>query len=116
MDRKQSPLPVGTGNAGSRTLDSFDHTKSSLPKARAVLKAKREAARTIRRDPLEKACANPNSRRLAINAKCYDCKGRDADPCVEWRIGNCVCPDCPLYPVRPHQHLCGKPTPKALQF
>ena len=116
MDRKEGPLPAATGGAGSTTSESFHHTKCILAKARAALKAKREASQAIRRDPVEKARANPNSLRLAINAKCYDCQGCDADPCVEWRIGNCECPECPLYPVRPYQDLCDKPTPKALQF
>ena len=67
-------------------------------------------------DPLEKAKQNPRSLRLAINAKCYECEGEDYDPCVRWRIGNCLCSDCPLYPQRPHQHLAGRPTPKTLEF
>ena len=59
----------------------------------------------IRRTPLEKAKLKPESLRLAVNAKCYDCQGRDADPKVSWRIGNCECTDCPLYSVRPYQRL-----------
>lgn len=57
------------------------------------------------KNPIEKALENPKSLRLAINAKCYDCEGRDADPKVKWRIGNCQCHDCPLYPVRPYQYM-----------
>lgn len=64
-----------------------------------------------RRNPIEKAQANPASLRAAIDAKCFDCEGGDADPRVQWRIANCVCPDCPLYPVRPHQRLFGADMP-----
>ena len=68
-----------------------------------------------RRNPIEKAHANPTSLRAAIDAKCFDCEGGDADPSIWWRIGNCVCPDCPLYPVRPHQRLFGADMPAALR-
>jgi len=64
-------------------------------------------------DPLTKAAAHPTSRSLAIAAKCYDCQGGDTDPAWRWRIGNCDAP-CPLIPVRPHQHLAGKPMPTCL--
>lgn len=64
-------------------------------------------------DPITKAAAHPTSRSLAIAAKCYDCQGGDADPGWRWRIGNCDAP-CPLVPVRPHQHLAGKPAPAAI--
>jgi len=53
--------------------------------------------------PLEKAQQNPKSLRLAINAKCYDCGGEDADPGWRGRITECVIPECPLFPVRPYQ-------------
>lgn len=65
--------------------------------------------------PADKLAENPSSLRLAINAKCWDCEGRDADPAVNWRIGNCVIPKCPLYAVRPFQKHKGKPAPKVLQ-
>lgn len=58
-----------------------------------------------RLDPLEKARRNPTSLRLAINAKCFDCEGGDADPNVQARIGTCTITTCPLHPVRPYQHL-----------
>ncbi len=64
-------------------------------------------------DPIAKAAANPQSRALAIAAKCYDCQGGDADPGWRWRIGNCTA-RCPLVPVRPHQHLAGTPAPAAI--
>ena len=57
------------------------------------------------KSPLEKPAENPGSLRLAINAKCYDCIGRDYDP--DWRgsIRHCACTDCPLYAVRPFRDL-----------
>lgn len=64
-------------------------------------------------DPITKAAANPTSRALAILAKCYDCQGQDADTGWRWRIGNCDAP-CPLAPVRPYQHMAGRPTPAAI--
>ncbi len=54
-------------------------------------------------DPIERAKRNPKSLRAAIDGKCWDCQGRNADPAPRWRIGNCECADCTLYPVRPYQ-------------
>lgn len=87
--------------------------RSGLEKAQEVLRLKRENGENIeRKNPLEKAASRPDSLRLAINAKCYDCIGQDADP--DWRgsIRACVCSDCPLFPVRPYQpkvinNICG---------
>ena len=76
---------------------------SGLAKAQEVMRLRREAGiKTEIKSPLEKAALRPDSLRLAINAKCYDCIGQDADP--DWRgsIRNCVCNDCPLYSVRPY--------------
>jgi len=36
-------------------------------------------------DPITKAKNKPTSRKLAINAKCYECQGSDADRCWQWR-------------------------------
>ncbi len=66
-------------------------------------------------DPMEKLRANPKSLRAAINAKCWDCQGRDSDPAPKWRIGNCECPDCPLYEVRPYQDNLKRPMPNVLR-
>ena len=66
-------------------------------------------------DPIERARRNPRSLRAAIDAMCWDCQGRDADPAPRWRIGNCVCPDCPLYPLRPYQNRFGAPVPTRLR-
>ena len=41
------------------------------------------------RSPIEKSEQNPTSLRLAINAKCYDCQGQDADPGWRQRIADC---------------------------
>jgi hypothetical protein len=65
-------------------------------------------------DPIERTKRNPKSLRAAINAKCWDCQGRDADPSPRWRIGNCEIPDCPLYNVRPYQNRFDHPMPKNL--
>lgn len=66
-------------------------------------------------NPIEKALKNPKSLRAAINAKCFDCQGQDADPAPKWRIGNCEMPDCPLYPLRPYQDNLSRPMPIALR-
>ena len=77
---------------------------TGLQKAQEVMRLRREAGiKTEIRNPMEKAAERPDSLRLAINAKCYDCIGQDGD--TDWRgsIRECVCTDCPLYPVRPYQ-------------
>lgn len=77
---------------------------TSLEKARIVNQERiASGIPVIRLNPLEKLKNNPLSLRCAINAKCYDCIGQDADP--DWRgnIRNCVCTDCPLYAVRPYR-------------
>jgi hypothetical protein len=56
-----------------------------------------------RLNPIEKAQLNPTSLRCAINAKCFDCQGADADVGVRKRIGDCPSQTCPLFPVRPYQ-------------
>lgn len=72
--------------------------------AQAAMRARREAGETVERlDPLEKARRNPNSLRMAVNAKCWDCVGGDADVGVRKRIGECSVARCPLHPVRPYQ-------------
>ena len=80
-------------------------TKTGLQKAQEINKLRRESGiKLIVKNPLEKAALRPDSLRLAINAKCYDCIGQDSD--TDWRgsIRNCVCDDCPLFTVRPYQH------------
>jgi hypothetical protein len=58
---------------------------------------------STRLNPIERAAKNPTSLRAAINAKCFDCQGRDADPGVVNRIRTCEIPACSLYLVRPYQ-------------
>lgn len=83
-------------------------------KANSAAVARKAAGLSARKNPIERAKEDPTSKTKAIAAKCFDCEGQDADPCVSWRIGNCTAPNCGLFPVRPHQRLHGKPTPKAL--
>lgn len=55
-------------------------------------------------NPIEKALNNPQSLRLAINAKCFDCVGGHADTQNPYRlVRECLCTDCPLYAIRPWQ-------------
>ena len=81
------------------------------------LRAWREAGGVSgpRRDPIEKLAERPESLRLAVTAKCYDCVGQDADASWQWRIGNCGVTGCPLYAVRPYQSQVGRPTPATLR-
>lgn len=68
----------------------------------------REANRALgiaaaRLSPAEKAARRPTSLRLAINAKCYDCVGADADPGPRGRVRDCAVKTCSLHQVRPWQ-------------
>lgn len=86
----------------------MDIKQEALAKARAKqakMRAEGKYSSAKPSSPIEKAQKNPTSLRMAINAKCWDCIGAGADPKPQWNIGNCVCPDCPLYPVRPYQRL-----------
>jgi len=77
--------------------------------ANALVRARRRQAelratgQLERLDPLQRAATNPRSLRLAINAKCFDCEGGNADPSVQRRIGACEIRACPLWTVRPYQ-------------
>ena len=76
----------------------------ALEAARAAAQARRESGEVVERlDPMEKAARRPTSLRLAINAKCYDCMGRDGDPNWRKRISECSVRSCSLRPVRPYQ-------------
>jgi hypothetical protein len=59
----------------------------------------------VRLTPLEKLQAHPTSLRAAINARCFQCEGCDADPKVRYRIGTCTVTSCALWGVRPYQHI-----------
>lgn len=69
--------------------------------ARAARKAL--GIETVKRNPIERARDNPTSLRWAINGKCWDCIGGDADPNPRRRIGECGIESCTLHPVRPYQ-------------
>ena len=56
-----------------------------------------------RKDPIKVARAHPTRLRAAVNAKCWDCIGRDADPQPTRRIRECEVRGCPLHHVRPYQ-------------
>ena len=73
---------------------------------------RKEAGLPAIASPMERAAANPTSYRAAINAMCWQCQGENADPFVNWRIGNCVCTDCALWRLRPHQKHQGTPYPE----
>ncbi len=53
--------------------------------------------------PHEEALARPQSKALAIRAKCWDCEGGDADPGWKQRVRGCVVTGCPLWHVRPYR-------------
>jgi len=59
--------------------------------------------KVVIKNPLEKLATAPTSLRLAINAKCYQCEGEDADPGIKLRIGACEIKSCALWAVRPYQ-------------
>jgi hypothetical protein len=56
-----------------------------------------------RKDPLERAKANPRSKKLAIYAACFDCQGGRSDSGVVKRIRECAITRCPLLSHRPYQ-------------
>ena len=66
-------------------------------KKREEMKAKGEKIKV--RNPLEKLNEKPTSLRLAINAKCYDCNGKE-----NWkkRTKYYNVFSCPLWTVRPY--------------
>ena len=95
---------------------NIDRLAAAREKAAQIRQAHKEAGIAIvRLNPIEKLKAHPKSMRASINAMCWRCQGEDADPSVQWRIGNCLCTDCALWGFRPHQHTQGAPTPFSLQ-
>lgn len=73
---------------------------SPLQKAHAKMREKREAGiEIVRLNPIQRAKLKPNSLRLAVNAKCFDC-------CNEQRveIKKCTIRECSLWAVRPYQN------------
>jgi hypothetical protein len=65
------------------------------------------AVKTI--TPIQRARFQPNSLRLAINARCYDCIYDKADV-SSWRQEVAACPNanCPLYCQRPRSNKLGE--------
>ena len=58
-----------------------------------------ETDRVLRdKTPGELMAEKPNSRKLAMDAMCWDCQGGDhADDGWKWNIGNCTMDSCPLW-------------------
>ena len=85
-------------------MEENTQTTPALEKAKQRVKEMRENG-TYRSniDPIEKLSRHPTSLRRAIDAKCFDCEGRNADPNVKKRIGTCPITSCPLWNVRPYQ-------------
>lgn len=81
---------------------------SALEKANAARRAKHEAGELKTLDAIQKAQRDPKSLRLAINGKCWDCVGRDADPNPKQRVRDCPMTDCTLWAVRPWQGILGR--------
>jgi hypothetical protein len=77
--------------------------QSPLEMAREASRIKREAGEAERLDPKERARRNPKSRRLAINAMCWQCFGSGGDPNTRKSIRECTSKTCPLYQFRPYQ-------------
>lgn len=89
---------------------------NGLEAARAkVAEMRARGEQPQRLNPIESARRNPASRAAAIRAMCWTCQGCDADPGVQWRVGNCQITECPLWPHRPWKAQRGKPMPVALE-
>lgn len=80
-------------------------SRESLEKAREAKQAQAAQGTLVRLDPVAKAKLNPKSLRRSVNAKCWDCCGAGADSGTRNAIGNCTVTRCPLWSVRPYQHL-----------
>lgn len=73
--------------------------ETPIEKAHRLMRERRESGEVIeRKNPIEKALAHPNSKVLAIKAKCWDCCGGQRN-----EIRDCPCQACPLWPHRPYQ-------------
>ena len=73
-------------------------TEEKLKKMRAKL-AENRAKGIKPPNPIERAKQNPNSRKLALIAFCYQCMGMESG----WRneVRNCPSKNCPLFGLRP---------------
>lgn len=75
-----------------------------LERAQARMREMREAGIVPERlNPAERAKRNPNSLRLAVTAKCYECLGGQDAQNIRREIRECTAQNCPLYAVRPYQ-------------
>jgi hypothetical protein len=75
-----------------------------LERAQARMREMREQGIVPERlNPVERAQRNPNSLRLAITAKCFECLGGQDAKNIRSEIRECTSDKCPLYPVRPYQ-------------
>lgn len=98
----RNPSPPSSVRATGET----PATRPAMPPlaaARAARAARLAAGLATTMDPIERAAANPGSLRAAVNGKCFDCVGADADPNPRGRIRACPSSRCPLHPVRPYQ-------------
>lgn len=78
----------------------------AIKAAQAARQAKKDRGEDFTRlNPLQKwEASNKTSRKLAINAMCYQCQGGGHDPGTIDGIRNCTCEKtCPLWAVRPYQ-------------
>lgn len=84
------------------SASSGDRNRANLVLARtraAELRAQGQVPERL--DLLERARRSPKSLTLAVNARCWECIGCDADPDPRGNIRECKATDCPLLPVRP---------------
>jgi len=59
------------------------------------------------KNPIQTHLLNSNSRKLAINAKCFDCCGginSDNNKGIKSEIRNCEITNCSLYKFRPYKN------------
>lgn len=83
-------------------LDDHQKRLANLNKARekkVLLKLQNESGF----NPILKAKLNPESRSLAIAAKCCDCVGTNENPGWMTEIRKCPITSCPLFNFRPYK-------------
>lgn len=76
-------------------------TMTNLHKARQAMIEKRAAGELVYLNPMQKAARHPDSLRMAINAKCWECVGGINAP---HEVAHCTAWGCPLWPVRPYRN------------
>lgn len=90
--------------------DRSGRVSEGLAKAHASARERRARGQKLsRRNPLEKSRAQPNSLRLAVSAKCYECVGGYQDPGFRAKIRNCGVFGCALHFARPYRDKNEKP-------